>query len=252
MTVKVTLEYQRVPGTTTSSGRFLSDENGLLTEEGEPFEKLEFREMMRRLAQTLQAWPPEQPVGVSLQRTDRDGLLPYQLDAKTVELFRTDPVAAIAAFEYPTHSPSTTVRRVKQERTPRVLPSIAVGHDVLAQAFGDQVYFKVRRHELECPGCGFWGMFTSPGLLNDPERAGHVMKLAFVCPKKCHVRLIVTCGEKWGYVDTDYLLGHTTLDAFYLPRTWNEGGPWVSREALQKKYNEYQTEKEAVTCSDEP
>lgn len=250
MTTTVTLEYRRIGNSMSSSGRILSDENGLITEEGQPFDGFEFKRMMGLLANVLGNWPPEQEVEVLLQRTDHEGLLPYKLDAKTVTLFRTDPVAAIAAFGFPTQSVSNTVARVQRDRAPRVQPSIRAGHDTLADAFGDQLYFKVRKHELECPGCGYWGMFASPSLLAAPERAGECFKTAFVCPKKCGGRFLVTCLETWGYVDTKYLLERTKLDAFYFPRAWNEGKPWVSRESLQQKYNAYSTEKEKVTCSE--
>jgi hypothetical protein len=90
-------------------------------------------------------------------------------------------------------------------------------------------------------------MYTSPSLLSDPERAGSVFKTAFVCPKKCRGRFIVTCQKELGYVDVRYLLENTKLDRFYFPRAWNDGASWVSRESLQKKYNEYVKEKESAS-----
>jgi hypothetical protein len=247
MSVEVTLSYRRTPED-RSTGDIKSNENGLVTEEG-TFENLEFKRMMQKLASVLLCFPEEQPVGVVLQRTDREGLLPYKLDDKTVELLRKDTVAAIQAMEYPTHSPSSTVRRVREERQLRIQPPIQVGHEALVDSFGDVVYFRVRGHELECPGCGFWGMFTSPGLLADPERAGQVFKTIFVCPKRCKERFAVTCEQALGYIDTEYLLERTKLDRFYFPRAWNGGRSWISREGLQKKYDEYKKEKESTSCS---
>jgi predicted RNA-binding Zn-ribbon protein involved in translation (DUF1610 family) len=142
------------------------------------------------------------------------------------------------------------VKRVQEERAPVPPAPIRAGHATLADAFGEVIYFRVRGHELECPGCGFWGMFTSPGLLKDPDRAGTRFKTAFVCPKKCGERFIVSCEDSWGYVHVEDLLKSSKLNAFYFPRTWNEGRPWVTRESLQQKYNEYKAEKEKVTCSE--
>lgn len=247
MTTKMVLEYKRDGAALTSSGRILSDENGLITEEGD-FSHLDFRAMLKRLVMALAVFPEDHALDVVLQRTDREGILPYKLDAATVQLLRTDPVAGIQAMEYHYGSPSVTEQRAKEEREPTATRPIRAGHATLADAFGDVVYFKVRGHELECPGCGFWGMYISPGLLKDPERAGQVVKTAFVCPKKCHTRFIVTCQQEWGYVDVEYLLEKTKLEAFYLPRAWNEGRPWVSRESLQKKYNEFNAEKEKLPC----
>jgi hypothetical protein len=136
--------------------------------------------------------------------------------------------------------------QVRRERAPTPPTTLRTGHATIADAFGDSVAFKVRGHELECPGCGFWGMYTTPGLLNDPERAGQTFKTAFVCPKKCRGRFIVSCQKEWGFVGVDYLLDQTKLDAFYFPRDWNGGQPWVSREDLQKKYDEYKKDKENV------
>jgi hypothetical protein len=250
MTTTVTLEYKRDEGAVTSTGRLLSNDNGLITEEGSPFTSVEFPVMLGLLCDALGNWPPEDEVAVVLQRTDRAGLLPYTLDKKTVTLLRTDREAGIKSFDAYVQSPSTSVQRTQEERVKRVAAPIRAGQATLADSFGDQLFFRVRAHELECPGCGFWGMFISPGLLKDPERAGTVVKTAFVCPKKCKARVIVTCDEKWGYVDTKYLLDQTTLQAFFFPRGWNEGHPWVSRESLQQKYDEYKTAKEQLPCLD--
>jgi hypothetical protein len=247
MSVEVTLEYKRASsaaGCTTSSGRVTSKEGALLTEEGE-FQSLPFKDMLLKVHATLQNWGEDEPVDIVIRRTDRDGLMPYKLDPATVKLLRTDPEAAVAALTVPDRSPSGEVRKVREANVPIVMPPLKVGDDVLADAFGDQLYFRVRGHELECPGCGFWGMFTTPGLLNDPDRAGLSFKTAFVCRKRCGCeRFIVTCNKEWGYVDTTYLLEQTKLAAFYFPRAWNGGRPWVTRENLQKMFNQYKEEKE--------
>lgn len=249
MTTIVRLEYRRDVGTMLSSGAITSNENGLITEEGE-FEGVEFRKMLAQLAGVLTNWPLEQEVFVDLLRLDHPSSGAYRLDKATVHLLRTDPVAAIATMEHPTQSPSTTLQRLHEERAPKAMVPIPAGYLTLADAFGEQLYFRVRKHELECPGCGFWGMFTSPKLLADPERVGSVFKTVFVCPKKCGQRFVVSCDEAWGYVDTKYLLERTTLEQFYFPRAWNEGKPWVSRSALENKYDEYKKEKDA--CSTLP
>lgn len=247
MTVEVTLEYKRASsaaGCTTSTGRVLSKEGGLITEEGD-FSSLPFADMLTKLHQATKNWPDEEPIEIIILRTDRDGLMPYKLDPATVQLIRTDPAAAAAALSVPDRSPSGEVRRAKEANVPIVMPPLKVGDDVMADAFGDQLYFKVRGHELECPGCGFWGMFTSPGLLNDPDRAGSSFKTTFVCGKRCGCeRFIVTCNKSWGYVDTSYLLERTKLAAFYFPRAWNGGRPWVTRDALQRMYQQFKQEKE--------
>lgn len=244
--VEVRLAYRRDTDATTSTGCIVSDENTLVTEE-HAFEQLDFKKMLVELSRVLANWPEETEVKVSIQRTDHQGLLPYVLDARTVVLLRTDPVAAVAALSLPMDSPSDIVKRVIENRTPLVTPPIRVGHAVMSDAFGEHVYFRVRRHELECPGCGFWGMYAIPALLNSEERAGEEFKTAFVCPKKCKERFIVSCLEVWGYVRVEDLL-KSKLNSFYLPRAWNTNKPWVSRATLQQLYNEYKEESERA-CS---
>lgn len=242
MTVEVTLEYKRIGNTMSSAGRIISKDGGLVTEEGE-FDSFPFRDMMKQLATVLANWPVEDvpDVKVVVQRTDRAGLAPYILDKETVDLLRTDPVAGIEVLAG-TSSPAAIEHAVKADRAPPQ-PVLRAGTVTLADAFGDSVAFRVRGHELECPGCGFWGVFTTPGLLTAPERAGGAFKTAFVCPKRCGGRFIVSCQREWGFVGVDYLLEKTDLDKFYFPRAWNGGRPWVSREDLQKKYDEYKKEK---------
>lgn len=242
MSVTVTLEYARVGNSMWSSGKILSDENGTVTEEGLPFE-CNFHDMMVAVCNTLKHWTEEPEMRVVLKRTDHPNLNPYVLNKEMVDLMRKDSEAAAATFEFPTHTPSDAVRRAAQAQR-STIPTLVVGSDIAADAFGDNLYFKVRGHELECPGCGFWGMYISPGLLSHEDRAGECVKCIFGCSKKCHARFVVTCMDKWGFVSTEYLLDHTKLGGFYFPRAWNEGKPWVSRESLQKRYDEYLAEKE--------
>lgn len=243
--IRIVLAYMRNPGDVTSRGHISRDGQELAA-----FEADDYQTMLTRLVRVLTAEnvSTQTVVEVVLQRTDREGLLPYRLDDATVHLLRTDPVAAMAAMNAFSRSPSQAVRRVQETRTPQVPPPVRAGHDTLADVFGDVLYFKVRQHELECPGCGYWGMYTSPGLLLNPERAGAVIKNVFVCPKKCRARFVVTCQKSWGYVSTEYLLENTALPAFYFPREWNDGQQWISREALQMKFNEYKVEKENASC----
>ncbi len=252
MSVTVTLYYQRsvtFDRADLSTGCIYSDNGGLRTDEGS-FVGLGFTEMLQKLSDTLGHWPGEPLIDVVFQRTDRLGLLPVQLDEATAHLIRTDVGAAVAALSLKDRSPSNAVKREVANRVPIVPAPIAVGDDVLASTFGGQLYFKVRGHELECPCCGFWGVFTTPGLLNNPERSGTSFKTIFVCGKKCgRTRLQVTCNKNWGYVDTEHLLETSACNLFYFPRVWNGSRPWVTRDALQQMYKQYLNEKERALCS---
>lgn len=244
---KITLSYKRDMQSETSSGDISIDHHDV--EEVTYFEKRPFQSMISLLCDELRREPDAE---VFINRTDHPGLVPYKLDKETATLIREDPLAAVAAMTYTQASPSTAIKRARERNVPIVPQPVRIGLDILSDAFGDEVYFRVRSHELECPGCGFWGMYTTPGLLNDPERAGQVFKTAFACPKKCHGRFIVSCWEKWGSVSVEYLLKNTKLDAFYLPRPWNDTNRsgWIAREELQTKFDQYNKEKES--CSTIP
>ena len=208
------------------------------------FAGLSFKRLIASVSDALHAAGEPLPK-VLLQRTDHEGLLPYVLDEATVRLIHDDPVAAFTAMSTRYDSPGNVLARMHaQPQKPRLL---TVGHDVLANAFGDYLYTRVRKHELECPGCGFWGMYATPGLLADKDRAGDVFKTIFVCRKKCLNRFPVTCTDTWAYVSTAYLLDETNLAGFFFPRGWNEGKPWVSRERLTAMFDAYKAEKESAS-----
>jgi len=239
--VKVTLSYRRDEGAETSSGIIVTD--WVTWDDTFHFKANTFAQMISRLSQEIAGLDCE----VFIQRTDREGLVPYKLDQTTVDLIRDEPGAAIVALTYTQVRPSTAIRKAKQRDVPIVVPPVKIGTDVLAEAFGDYVCFRVRKHELECPGCGFWGIYASPGLLASLEREGQVFKTVFACQKKCKGRFMVTCMERWGSVDVGYLLEKTPLSAFYLPRSWNSGRSWITREELQSKHDQFKKEKES--CS---
>lgn len=238
MTASVRLAYRRDEGANTSSGYIACCEVGFVTET--PFQNLAFRDMLLRLSAALMTWPKEQLIEVLLQRLDLSARAPYTLDAATVSLIRNDPEAAVQAMEFPTQSPLKIVQRVQDERQPLRAAPIRAGHATLADAFGDEVYCRLRKHEVECPGCGFWSPYCSASAL-PPAQA------PFVCLKKCKSVWVFRYTDAWAVIPVDSLLA-ASLSAFYLPRAWNEGRPWIGREHLEKKYNEYIAEKEKVRC----
>jgi hypothetical protein len=132
--VEVFLEYRRVGE--RSTGQVFTKSNGLLQGPPASFVDLTFDAMLYTLARELEAHPEAE---VFLLRTDRPGCLPYQLDATTVELLRTDPVAMVQAFTVP-GSPSTLLKR-RRELPPPVM-RLRAGFDVLADAFGELVYVR--------------------------------------------------------------------------------------------------------------
>jgi hypothetical protein len=229
MPVDIFLEYGRVGD--LSDGR-------LYTQIGQErighvaFEGFAFDMMLYELARKLKQYPK---ANVFLLRSDREGALPYQLDTATVELLRSDPVAAVHAMTYP-GSPAMLFRQARAHERRLQPPNLRAGFDVLADSFGIRVYVRLLlNHDLECPGCGYWSQFSGD---------------IFQCKKRCRVELAMVTEGNWaGVLVTDLL--RTNVERFYLPRRWN-AAIWITRERLEEMYSEFTNEKERATCTTTP
>lgn len=124
----------------------------------EEFGNSTFAQMIRLVHLTLQVLSD---VKVMFQRTDRDGLLPVEIDAEMVNLIRVDPAKYIAAH---TVAHRTIDLRKGTDRTSKLAEkyevpkhgTIRAGHDTLAVAFGDNVYLSMRKLRVEHPVTGRW------------------------------------------------------------------------------------------------
>lgn len=220
----VVLTYKRVD-VDLSTGWLIHDETARTVE----FEKLPFTQMMSRFAEMLCAYPE---AGGVILRNDRPGLKPFVLDQTTVDLLRVDPAAAIRSMTYTPPAPGTEERRAPP-------PSgLIVGHDTLADGFGDKLYCRVRipgkkgsSADIECPGCGRWQRGYTP----------------FVCNHCGLVQYMRVVSPRWAEVPVESLLRlpHTR---FFFPRGWNKGHNWVPREELIARFEAYKKEKEQA-CS---
>jgi len=224
----ILLEYRREDG--RSTGRLLTLYAGK-PHNLETFEKVEYRNLLTRLARVLASTPLARVV---ITRTDAPNLFPYVLDKGTVDLFRTDPVAAIHSMIY--ELPEARMEKKTEDEAVEVAP-LRVGYNTLADAFGDDVYVRTRQHSIECPGCGLWG---------DADVDGKG-KGKFTCKRSCELSVPIYLYRLWAAISVEELLG-TQQKRFFLPRPWNDGHPWVTREELEKKYAAYKAEKEEA-CS---
>lgn len=229
----ITLRYRRVQSA-FSSGTISLVEEGDSYEAEEPlktFECVDWYTMLRLFAEQLLEHPT---AGGVITRTDRAGLVPFVLDAKTVDLLRSDPTAAIKAMTYEVQT--VEVSMVNLKKMPAVTtPRVYTGHTLLAASFGDQVYVRRVRQSVECPVCG---------CLSPYEEGA-----AFICRKNCRtfeLRYVVTTGE-WVSFATDDLLDLSHADRFYLPREWNPHGQWITREQLQQLFNDWKNDKETLS-----
>lgn len=239
--MEVVLEYKRVD--MQSTGRILvrqeSKERVFFD-----FDQIDFEPMLYKFAEALQANP--EAAGV-MQRTDRAGLLPYALEDGIVELFRTDPIAAVKSMSTPYGSPSGIVKRVRQEPTcttdlPYPYVGLRVGHNTMADAFGDNLScrFDKTRDRVECPCCGIWNTRVTNGMSGKQ----FIECKNPTCALRSKPFYFREQNDNWVAFSTFDLLA-THSDRFYFPRPWNDGKAWISWEGLNNKYQQFVKEKES-------
>jgi len=197
-------------------------ENEIIT-----FSNLGFIDMMLGFADLLHTQPEAE---AWMLRTERPGLSPLELDPATTQLLREDPMKAIQ----PMIPPPVRVF-VRDEVRPESTIKVRVrgGYDTLADAFGDEMYLRHKDGKTECFGCGRW----------------HPTDKSVVCYGEVNEMIEGAVVGNWFVVNTARLIS-LCCERYFLPRAWNESGPWISHEDLQKKYDEYLKEKEA--CSRPP
>lgn len=226
--IEVILRYKRVDGD-RSTGHLHTHVDGpspvdvvLLR-----FESVDFSTMMYAFAKALQDYPDAQAV---VQRTDRPGLVPYNLETNLADLFRTDPVTAVASMSTPYGSPSNTIERVKKEQEPIAFGGLRVGYDTLVDSFGDILYtnYDAEKTRIECPCCGIWNPFSTEFVCVNPK-----------CAKPLEIE--EAAGRRMGF--STRLLLDTHSARYYFPRAWNNYKPWVTWEALNEKYEQFKKEK---------
>lgn len=226
MLIDLLVKYQR-------DGEFYSGSIYSYGELQEEFGNYTFAEKIRLVHQALQALPE---VRLVFQRTDREGLLPVELDAAMVSLIRSDPAKYIEAHTVPhrvvdLRKGTDRVSKLAEKYEVPKHGAIRAGHDTLAAAFGDVVYLSMRKRRVEHPVTGRWVGVT-------------VLEHELQLP----ISEIVTLGDEldcgWLVVRTEDLLKLQAV-GYYLPRDWNEKGPWISRETLQMKFDQYKKDKQS-------
>ena len=224
--MRVILEHKRIGH--EYDGRFVLDDNKdevntvLLT-----FSRKDYKSIICELSIFLKKYPQALAV---ITRTDRPGLLPISLDHEATDLIRNDPVAAIRSMH---------VEPLRINVRPKVVesPLLRVGYDSMSDSFGDYVYIRRRSTRVESPFTGRWeevhwsyiGLPILPGF-------GLMFEIEEV-------------NDRWMRIKTPNLL---ILPAdmpeesanYFIPRAWNVSGPWINHEDLNKKYDEFQQERD--------
>lgn len=221
MSTEILMRYKRVGE--SYQGEFQVDGHVV-----DLFEGISFAQHIRLLHLLL---VKHEGATVQMQRTDREGLMPIFMERDMVLMVRDDPTRYIQAHTLPHR---VVDMRKKDERTSKlaekhVVPkttTVRAGHDTLKDAFGDVVYLRLRSGSVEDPVTGRF-------------RIWHEISSQYGLPS-AEVVLIPPPGNGWVTVRTaDLLAVSSHVKGFFLPRAWNERGPWISREALSEKYNQY-------------
>ena len=220
MTATVTLRYQRVHKTVGGEFPYVGTiEFGQAKEE---FQELPFRKVISRLHTILADHAALDRV--IFQRVDRDGIMPFELGPKTVELLRTNPVEAYRSMNFNSD------------------PSVQATGQGLTAEFGRYLYIRIETGKAQCPLDGDWktlafghqsgwkirgknnnssSWLSLHALIDDaPEGVSNIERIVFT---------------RWALVDIEELL-KTDKNNFYFPLPWNINGPWVSREELMHLY----------------
>lgn len=248
------LFYHRDPNWETYSGSVRAHPAGKPDESvvKEIFTGDTFEGVLARAARFLEGQPQAR---MQLRRDDAPAAAPLTVSGFDVEAmqreFRVGPRCYHSDREGPLRQAAPTA---PSDEAPSValceVPPVPAGLATIAEAFGEEVYVRLREEEIECPGCGFWTLYTTRGLRLHPERAGAHWVTAFRCTKRCRARFVVTCySDAWASVRVRDLLAQAPVGSFYLPRGWNQpGGPWIAKDALAALYAAYLAEKESVEC----
>lgn len=190
--------------------------------DGVAFTSKTFEEMMMLVHARLHECPG---CGLRISRTERPGLFPVQLEPELLQLLLDDPQQYIQRHTIPDRvadlrSPDRISKLAAPYKPPR--GGLRAGHDTLADAFGDSLYLRMRAGKVEDPCTGRWCEVAALGCLKG-------------------LQAMAVTG--WLVIATSDLL---KIDAprFYLPREWNDGGSWITKERLQEMYDQFRKDRD--------
>jgi hypothetical protein len=210
------------------------------------FHDVPFRLIMNTLINEVRKDPDAKVLFMRLEQQPVP--IAVELDPHLVDLIHKDPVMFLRhmdPFEGEAQRVQVGRMNLRKESVKHVAPQpIPAGYDTLADAFGNEVYCRVKRGgATECPLCGRWGQWTKIDI-----HGGHIDR--FVCDD-CAVEFkgigVVTSDGGWFKIPVSQLLSCAVVFGvrrFFLPRAWNKPGPWISLEDLRKKYETFTKEKE--------
>lgn len=228
---RILIEYQR-DGTTYSGTLSRPSREPSTTEETLHFTGWEFRKIIRELHVWMVAHPNKDMIWV---RRDIPPHTPYKLEEDLVQLIHVDPVRAVRAM-----SPAPVRVHIRDEVAVTEHQAVRVGHDVIADAFGDWVYVTATpdARTASCLCCG------KDAAVKDSEPGSDPV----ITCERCGMRVWAhrTGNPRWLRVSTEALL-HFGWGRYFIPRGWNPHGQWISAAELAAMYDTFK--KERKECS---
>lgn len=206
--------YSRNPDNTSTGSVSLGPEHW-------SFAELTFKEMLAHVSRVLLKTAAE---AILIVRPTSRKTHEFLLEAQIVEALRTDLEKA--------ENMMTWTPTAKNESKPEVLghPSIRAGLSTLAESFSDEVFILSTVDRLECPFCSLWvPAFEKFHCTN----CGQEIELVH----RVH-------EERWYLAKVQDLLA-SNAPKFFLPRRWNKGKTWISKEELQELSNQWKKMKES-------
>lgn len=173
---------------------------------------VEWADLLRGLARNLYELPS---VGLQLLRTDHPFSSPVRIPQETLDLFRSDPSAAIRLWTMEVGGGGAAQRM-----------AIPAGHCVIADIFGERLYLSRDpvTGKVESP-------FHAEMVLPSAEPALSALPLRQESPHwySCRTADLVASGAP----------------KLFLPRSWNPLG-WITRDRLQLLLNDFLHRKAAT------
>lgn len=244
----ILLEYERRSELTDEDHLY---DGSIVVKEGEkitelPFVGMPYHQMTTRYAEHARKNPTKKLL--FMRRDQKPTPMAIEMEPEMAKLLRIDPVRYIKMTSPPPRRIKLklgTDVAVEDSVAARPIPA---GRDTMADAFGDAVYVRMRRGGgSECPACGRWHAVTTM----DENRNGFIRcKCGFTAVCKSYL----TEYGGWVGIHTGELLQvmeKSELPRAFLPRRWNEGGPWVSYENLKQRYERFCKERDDVQHSNE-
>jgi hypothetical protein len=193
-----------------------------------PVADMDFHKMITELYKVLKDHPDDRCV---FRRLERPDLQDFVLDDQFTNLIRTDPLTAVKMMTF--EAASVPKKEVDRQAT------LIVAQDALAETFGDLVYIRRRVIptcvQVECPFCSSWAESSHRGM--DCGNCGSKVDLH-------------DSSFDWSGVKVVDLLENGAV-SLYLPRHWNRSeDKWISREALDEKYEGFKKERDNVRPSE--